>query len=68
MVSNKNDVPPGGYPNLCRANIKKRPTKTFNDGHSLNAFAEQPNLYARKCSGCQKHCQISEKISENTIL
>ena len=39
------------------------PAKTFNGSHLLNVFAEQPILNAWKGSGCQRHCQISEKGS-----
>ena len=42
---------------------QSHPAKTFNGGHPLNVFAEQLILNACKGSGCQKHCQISEKRS-----
>ena len=37
--------------------------KTCNGSHPLNVFAEQPILNAWKGSECQKHCQISQKGS-----
>ena len=40
---------------------QSHPAKTFNGSHPLNVFAEQPILNAWKGSGCQRHCQISEK-------
>ena len=39
---------------------QSHPAKTFNGSYLLNVFAEQLNL---KGSGCQRHCQISEKGS-----
>ena len=42
---------------------QSHPAKTFNGSHPLNVFAEQLILNACKGSGCQKHCQISEKRS-----
>ena len=44
------------------------PAKTFNGSHLLNVFAEQPILNAWKGSGCQRHCQISEKGSHKHSL
>ena len=41
---------------------QSHPAKTCDSSHPLNAFAEQPILNARKGSGCQRHCQISEKV------
>ena len=40
---------------------QSHPAKTFNGSHPFNDFAKHPILNARKGSGCQRHCQISEK-------
>ena len=40
---------------------QSHPAKTFNGSHPLNNFSKDPILNARKGSGCQRHCQISEK-------
>ena len=42
---------------------QSHPAKTFNGSHLLNIFTEQPILNAWKGSGCQRRCQISEKVS-----
>ena len=39
---------------------RSHPWKTSNGSHPLSAFAEQLILNARKGSGCQRHCEISE--------
>ena len=42
---------------------QSHPATTFNGSHPLNVFAKQPILNACKGSGCQRHCQMSEKGS-----
>ena len=44
MVSNKNDVNPGGHPGPVTHVGQSHPTITFNGGHPLNVFAKQPIL------------------------
>ena len=39
---------------------RSHPSKTSNGSHPLSVFAEQLILNARKGSGCQRHCEISE--------
>ena len=46
---------------------QSHPAKTFNGNHPLNAFAEQSILDAWKGSGCQRHCEISEKGPTNIV-
>ena len=49
---------------VCVTHVgQSRPAKTFNGSHPLDVFAKQAILYARKGSGCQRHCQASEKGS-----
>ena len=67
MVSNKNDVNPGGHPGP-RHTKQSHPTITLNSGHPLNVFVKQPIVNAWKGCGCQRHCQMSEKGPTNIIL
>ena len=64
IVSDKNDAKPGGHPGPRHTRRTKPSRKKINGSHPLNAFAKQSILNIRKGSGCQRHCQISEKGSQ----
>ena len=44
LVSNKNDVNPGGHPGPVTNVGQSHPAKTFNGSHPLNVFSKQPIL------------------------
>ena len=56
MVSNKNDVNPGGQPGPRHTRGQRHPATKFNSGDPLNVFAKQPILNACKGCRCQTHC------------